>query len=62
MLLKKNENDQANIVKKLHNFMRKTKIILKNWNDIETLRPDFTEEGKEERPVGNVGVSTGRIL
>ena len=43
----KNENDKANIVKKLHNFMRKTKIILKNWNEIETLHPDFTEEGKE---------------
>ena len=26
------------------------------------LHPDFTEEGKEERPVGHVGVSAGHIL
>ena len=29
MLLKKNESDIANIVKKSHNFIRKTKIYLK---------------------------------
>ena len=37
--------------------MRKTKNYLnKNPNDIEKLHPDFSEEGKEKRPAGNVGV------
>ena len=49
ILLKKQE--------KSHNFMRKTKNYLnKNPNYIEKLHPDFSEEGKEERPAGNVGV------
>ena len=43
--------------------MRKTKNYLKkNPNDIEKLHPDFTEEVKEERPVGHVDVSAGLIL
>ena len=29
---------------------------------METLHPNFTEEGKEEKPFGYVGVSTGRFL
>ena len=54
---KKNENDIANIVKNPHNFIRKTKPYLKkNPNDLEKLHPDFSEEGKEERPAGHVGV------
>ena len=61
--IKKNESDIDNIVKKIYNFMRKTKNYLKKTpNDIETLHPDFTEEGKEDRPAGHVGVSAGRIL
>ena len=35
-----------------------TQIIL----CLAMLHPDFTEEGKEERPVGHVGVSAGHIL
>ena len=43
--------------------MRKTKNYLKKTpTDIETLHPDFTEEGKEDRPAGHVGVSAGLIL
>ena len=55
--MKKIENDIANIVKKTHNFIRKTKGYLKkNPNDLEKLHPDFSEEGKEERPARHVGV------
>ena len=58
--IQKNESDKANIVKKLHNFMTKTqKLSYKNWNDIEMLHPDFTEEGKEDTPVRHVDNSTG---
>ena len=43
--------------KKTHNFIRKTKSYLnKNPNDLEKLHPDFSEEGKEERPAGHVSV------
>ena len=43
--------------------MRKTnKYLKKTPNDMEMLHPDFTEEGKEERPGGYVGVSIGLIL
>ena len=43
--------------KKPHNFIRKTKSYLKKSpNDLEKLHPDFSEEGKEERPSGHVGV------
>ena len=57
ILSKKSENNIANIVKKIHNFIRKTKSYLKkNPNDLEKLHPDFSEEGKEERPAGHVGV------
>ena len=57
MLLKKNGSVIANIVKKTHSFIRKTKnYVKKNPNDIETLHPDFSEEGKEERPAEHVGV------
>ena len=43
--------------KKTHNFMRKTKSYLKkNPNDLEKLHPDFSEEGKGERPARHVGV------
>ena len=57
ILSKKSENDIANIVKKTHNFIRKTKSYLKkNPNDLEKLHPDFSEEGKEERPAGHVGI------
>ena len=43
--------------KKTHNFIRKTKSYLKKYpNDLEKLHPDFSEEGKEERPAGHVGV------
>ena len=57
ILLKKSGNDIANIVKKLHNFIRKIKSYLKkNPNDLEKLNPDFSEEVKEERPAGHVGV------
>ena len=55
--IKKSENDIANIIKKPHNFIRKTKTYLKkNPNDLEKLHPDFSEEGKEERPAGHVSV------
>ena len=57
ILSKKSKNDIANIVKKTHNFIRKTKNYRKkNPNDLEKLHPDFSEEGKEERPAGRVGV------
>ena len=57
ILSKKRESDIANIVKKPHNFMRKTKSYLrKNPNGIEKLHPNFSEEGKEKRPAGHVGV------
>ena len=57
ILSKKSESDIADIVKKNHNFIRKTKSYLKkNPNDLEKLHPDFPEEGKEERPAGHVGV------
>ena len=37
--------------------MRKTKNYLKKTpNDLKILHPDFSEEGKEERPAGHVGV------
>ena len=37
--------------------MRKTNDYLnKNPNDIEKLHPDFSEEGKENRPAGHMGV------
>ena len=42
--------------KKTHNFMRKTKNYLKQTNDNEKLHPDFSEEGKKEKPAGHVGV------
>ena len=55
--IEKSENHIANIVKKTHNFIRKTTSYLKkNPNDLEKLHPDFSEEGKEERPAGHVGV------
>ena len=55
--IEKSENHIANIVKKNHNFIRKTTSYLKkNPNDLEKLHPDFSEEGKEERPAGHVGV------
>ena len=55
--IEKNESDIANIVKKTHNFIRRTKNYLKKTpNDIETLDPDFLEEGKEEGSAGHVGV------
>ena len=54
---KNQESDVANIVKKTHNFIRKTKNSLnKNPNDIEKLHPGFSEEGKEKKPAGHVGV------
>ena len=56
ILLKKSGNDIANIIKKTHTFMRKTKSYLKKYtNDFEKLPPDFSEEGKEERIAGYVG-------
>ena len=43
--------------KKPDDFMRKTKNYFKKTpNDIEKLHRDFLEEGKEERPVGHLGV------
>ena len=37
--------------------MRKTKNYLKKTpNGIEKVHPDFSEERKEERPAGHVGV------
>ena len=43
--------------KKTHDFIRKAKSYLKkNPNDLEKLHPDFSEEGKEERPAGHVSV------
>ena len=37
--------------------MRTTKNYLKNTrNSIEKIHPDFSEEGKEERPARYVGV------
>ena len=61
--IESNESDIANIFKKLYNFMRKTKSYLKKTrNDIETLHPNFTEEGKKERPAGHVVVSARLIL
>ena len=37
--------------------MRKTKNYLKKPpNDLEKLHPNFSEEGKEERPAEHVGV------
>ena len=57
IISEKSENDIANIVKKPHNFIRKTKSYqTKNPNDLEKLHPDFSEEGKEEMPAGHVGV------
>ena len=57
ILSKKRESHIANIFKKPHNFMRKTKNYLsKNPNDTEKLHPDFSEEEKEKRPTGHVGV------
>ena len=57
ILSKKSENDIANILKKTHNFIKKTRSYLKKYpNDLEKLHPDFSEEGKEERPAGHVGV------
>ena len=52
--IKKSENDIANIVKRPHNFIRKTKSYLKkkNPNDFEKLHPDFLEEGKEKGLLG----------
>ena len=48
---------KKNAIKKPHNFIRKTKNYLKKTpNELETLHPDFLEEGKEERPAGHVGV------
>ena len=42
--IKKSENDIANLVKKPHNFIRKTKSYLKkNPNDLEKLDPDFSD-------------------
>ena len=49
ILLQKREIDIANIIKKPHNSVRKTKNYLKTSNDLEKLHPDFSEEGKEER-------------
>ena len=47
------ENYIANIIKKPHNFVRKTKNYpKKKSNDIEKLHPVFSEEGKDERQVG----------
>ena len=57
IISKKSGNYIANIVKKPHNFVRKTKSYLKKTpNDLEKLHPDFSEEGKEERPAGHVCV------
>ena len=36
--------------------MRKTKNYLKQTHDNEKLHPDFSEEGKKEKPAGHVGV------
>ena len=56
-LSKKSENVIANIVKKTHNFVKKTKTYLQNNpNDLEKLHPDFSEEGTEEMSAGHVGV------
>ena len=56
-LSKKSENVIANIVKKTHNFVKKTKSYLQNNpNDLEKLHPDFSEEGREEMSAGHVGV------
>ena len=49
ILSKKSEIDIVDIVKKTHNYIRKTKSYLKKY-------PDFPEKGKEERPAGHVGV------
>ena len=35
--------------------MRKTKNYLKQTHDNEKLHPDFSEEGKKEKPAGHVG-------
>ena len=63
ILLKKQESDIANIVKKNpHNFMRKTKNYLnKNPNDIEKLHPDFSEEEKKIDLLG-MSVISAKIL
>ena len=65
ILLKKSQNDIANIVKKPHNFMRKTKSYLeKHPNDLEKLNPDFSE-GNERRKAcltSNISFNNGSIL
>ena len=56
-LSKKSENVIANIVKKPHNFVKKTKNYLQNNpNDLEKLHPHFSEEGTDEVSAGHVGV------
>ena len=44
--------------KKPNSFVKKTKNNLKKKKkkDLEKLHPDFSEEGKEERPAGHVVV------
>ena len=54
---KKSENVIANIVKKPHNFVKRTKNYLpNNPNDLQKLHSDFSEEGTEEMSAGHVGV------
>ena len=53
ILSKKRESGIANIVKKPHNFMRKTKTYLnKNPNNIEKLHLDSQRKGKEKGLLG----------
>ena len=52
--IKKSESDIANTVKKPIILWEQLKIIKKTPNDLENFHPDFSEEGKEERPAEHV--------